>query len=123
MSSYVERVLDFLERHTVDPMIPKHLQEDIQWAIDIISANKLYAGSMQGFRLQEEKPEVKAWTDLINLKNIPQNKKETERLKQFEGQKEDEQQNLRKKILQKKTNSTLGQGDQRNSQRKGGKGG
>jgi hypothetical protein len=29
MSSYVERVLDFLEKHTVDPMIPKHLQEDI----------------------------------------------------------------------------------------------
>lgn len=85
MSSYVERVLDFLEKHTVDPQIPKHLQEDIQWAIDIISANKLYAGSMQGFRLQEDKPEVKAWTDLINLKNIPQNKKETERLKQFEG--------------------------------------
>jgi len=40
---------------------------------------------MQGFRLQEDKPEVKAWTDLINLKNIPQNKKEAERLKQFEG--------------------------------------
>ena len=77
---------------------------------------------MQGFRLQEEKPEVKAWTDLISLKNIPQNKKETERLKQFEGQKEDEHLNLRKKILQKKSTTTLG-GDQRNSQGKGGKAG
>lgn len=46
MSSYVERVIDFLEKHTVNVEVPKHLQEDIQWAIDIISANKLYSGSM-----------------------------------------------------------------------------
>lgn len=81
MSSYVERVIDFLEKHTVNPEVPKHLQEDIQWAIDIISSNKLYAGSFEGFRLQEDRPEVKAWTDLISLKNIPVNKKEQERLK------------------------------------------
>jgi len=29
MSSYVERVIDFLEKNTVNPEIPKHLQEDI----------------------------------------------------------------------------------------------
>lgn len=29
MSSYVERVIDFLEVNTVNPEIPKHLQEDI----------------------------------------------------------------------------------------------
>jgi len=29
MSSYVERVIDFLEKHTVNPEVPKHLQEDI----------------------------------------------------------------------------------------------
>jgi hypothetical protein len=81
MSSYVERVIDFLEKHTVNPEIPKHLQEDIQWAIDIISSNKLYAGSFEGFKLQEERPEVKAWCELISLKNIPINKKEQERLK------------------------------------------
>ena len=51
MSSYVERVIDFLEKHTVNPEVPKHMQEDIQWAIDIISTNKLYAGSFEGFRL------------------------------------------------------------------------
>lgn len=51
MSSYVERVIDFLEKHTVNPEVPKHLQEDIQWAIDIISSNKLYAGSFEGFKL------------------------------------------------------------------------
>jgi len=84
MSSYVERVLDFLEKHTVNPEIPKHLQEDIQWAIDVISANKLYAGSFEGFKLTEDRAEVKAWTELIGLKNIPVSKKEVERLKAFE---------------------------------------
>ena len=29
MSSYVERVIDFLEKHTINPEVPKHLQEDI----------------------------------------------------------------------------------------------
>ncbi len=29
MASYVERVIDFLEKHTVNPEVPKHLQEDI----------------------------------------------------------------------------------------------
>ena len=85
MSSYVERVIDFLEKHTVNPEIPKHLQEDIQWAIDIISSNKLYAGGFDGFKLSEDRPEVKAWTDLIGLKNITVCKKELERLKQFDN--------------------------------------
>ena len=51
MSSYVERVLDFMERMVSNPEVPKHLQEDFCWAIEKISANKLYEGSMQGFRL------------------------------------------------------------------------
>jgi hypothetical protein len=58
---------------------------------------------MQGFRLQEDKQEVKAWTDLISLRNIPVNKNEMERLKQFEGLKDNEEQLARKKILQKKS--------------------
>jgi len=41
-------------------------------------------GSFEGFKLSEERPEIKAWTDLINLKNIPVNKIEMSRLKQFE---------------------------------------
>lgn len=64
--------------------MPKNLQEDIQWAIDVISSNKLYAGGFGGFKLSEERPEVKAWTDLISLKNIPCSKKEIERLKHYE---------------------------------------
>ena len=102
MSSYVERVIDFLEKHQVNPEVPKHLQEDIKWAIDVISSNKLYAGGFAGFKLSEDRPEVKAWTDLIYLKNIPVSRKEIERLKQFEhieGQKDKKGQ---KKAMQKK---------------------
>jgi hypothetical protein len=46
MASYVERVIDFMERMTNNPDLPKMLIEDIQWAIDVISANKLYTGNM-----------------------------------------------------------------------------
>lgn len=105
MSSYVERVVDFLEKHTVNPEIPKHLQEDIQWAIDIISANKLYAGSFEGFRLQEDRPEVKVWTDMISLKNIPVNKKEQERLKQFEQQQHEDAQLAKRRVALQKQKS------------------
>jgi len=55
---------------------------------------------MQGFRLQEERAEVKAWTDMIALRSIPVNKKEVDRLRAFEAQKEEEQ-NQRKKRLAK----------------------
>jgi hypothetical protein len=75
MSSHVEKVLDFLEKHTVHPAIPKQLQEDIEWAIDIISANKLYSGN-SAIKLDETRPEIKAWMEVINLKNIPVNNEE-----------------------------------------------
>ena len=67
MASYVERVIDFFERLTKNSEIEKTLREDVEWAIDIISANKLYQGGFEGFKLQEDKPEIKAWTDLITL--------------------------------------------------------
>lgn len=47
----------------------------------MISANKLYVGSFEGFKLSEERLEIKAWTDLISLTNIPINKLELSRLK------------------------------------------
>lgn len=84
MASYVERVLDFLERLCKNEEIEKILKEDVEWAVDVISANKLYMGGFEGFKLQEDKSEVKAWTDLINLKNIPTNMLEQERLKKYE---------------------------------------
>lgn len=46
MASHVERIIDFLERQAVNPDIPKMLMEDIEWAIDVISANKLYTGTL-----------------------------------------------------------------------------
>jgi hypothetical protein len=55
---------------------------------------------MQGFRLQEDRLEVKAWTDMIAMRSIPINKKEVERLRAFEVQKEEEA-NQRKKRLSK----------------------
>ena len=84
MASYVERVLDFLERLTKNTEIEKTLREDVEWAIDVISANKLYQGGFEGFKLQEDRQEVKAWTDMIGLKTIPFNVEEIERLKQYE---------------------------------------
>ncbi len=42
MASYVERVLDFLERVAKNENVDKTLKEDVEWAIDMISANKLY---------------------------------------------------------------------------------
>lgn len=84
MASYVERVLDFFERLTKNSEIEKSLREDVEWAIDVISANKLYQGGFEGFKLQEEKVEIRAWTDLIRLKALPYSLAESDRLKEFE---------------------------------------
>jgi len=65
MASYVERVLDFMERVTKIPEIEKQIREDVEWAIETISANKLYSGGLDGFQLNESLPEVKAWKDMI----------------------------------------------------------
>lgn len=90
MASYVERVLEYMERNVINMELPKTLQEDLQWAIDIITANKLYTGN-QGLKLQEDRPEVKAWVDLIAMKAIPINKQEVERLKALEVAKAQEE--------------------------------
>ena len=84
MASHVERVLDYMEKLIVNPDIPKELQEDLQWAVDTISLNKLYKGGMEGFKLQENLDEVKAWTDMIYLRNIAKNKDEESRLRMME---------------------------------------
>ena len=48
---YIERVLDFFERQAVNPAIPKQLQEDLEWAYDIIASNNLYSKDIEGFKL------------------------------------------------------------------------
>lgn len=84
MASYVERVIDFLERQSNNNDLPKMLVEDIQWAIDVISANKLYTGNLDSINFNTMRSEINAWTDKISLKNIPVNIKEMERLKEYE---------------------------------------
>jgi len=50
----------------------KVLLEDIEWAIEVISANKLYSGNLDNIsNYNKDRPEIKAWTDQISLKSIP----------------------------------------------------
>lgn len=60
------------------------LMEDIEWAIEVISANKLYTGSMSMINFNRQRPEIEAWLDQIDLKNIPKNINEMERLREYE---------------------------------------
>ena len=104
MASYVERIIDFLERQVANPEIPKMLMEDIEWAIEVISANKLYTGSLDLINFNTQRPEIAAWLDKINLKNIPKNELEIERLKEFdELHRLENQKKGRKKIEKRKS--------------------
>ena len=85
----MEAVIEFLEKQTANNAVPKELQEDLQWVIDVISANKLYSGNVELFKLQEDRQEVKAWTDMIGLKNIPVSKRELKRLQDLQKQEQD----------------------------------
>jgi hypothetical protein len=58
MASYVERVLDFFERLAKNENVDKTLREDVEWAIDMISANKLYTGTLDSLGLYDQLPEV-----------------------------------------------------------------
>ena len=51
MPCNIERVLDFFEKHSSNSAIPKQLQEDLQWAYELISQNKLYSANIDGFKL------------------------------------------------------------------------
>jgi hypothetical protein len=84
MASYVERVLDFFERLSKNENVDKTLREDVEWAIEMISANKLYTGSIDSLGVQDKLAEVKAWKNLIYMKDIPINLMEAERIKPFQ---------------------------------------
>ena len=64
--------------------MPKMLLEDIDWAIEVISANKLYSGSLDNIKFNKERTEIKAWIDLINLDAVPISEEEKERLDEYE---------------------------------------
>jgi hypothetical protein len=84
MASYVERIIDFLEKLLENDAYPKIMLEDIEWAIEVISANKLKAGNMNIFKLDELRPEIRAWLQLISMDHIPLNIEEQKRLREFE---------------------------------------
>jgi hypothetical protein len=63
MASHVERLIDFLERCMTNQDLPKVLLEDIEWAIETISANKLYAGNLDNINFNKERAEIKSWID------------------------------------------------------------
>jgi hypothetical protein len=46
MASHVERVTELLDRLAENSDVPKTLQEDVIWAYDIITTNKLYSGNL-----------------------------------------------------------------------------
>ena len=131
MASYVERVLDFLERLSKNEEIDKILREDVEWAVEVITANKLYQGGFDGFNIQEDRPEIKVWMDIINMRQIPFNLVEQERLKQYEEKKNDKkdpkgiqvkpayiernqngEQNGHHPVKKKKEDSTMNLGDE-----------
>ena len=64
--------------------MPKVLLEDIEWAIEVISANKLYSGNLDNIKFNKDRPEIKTWIDIINLNSIPINLEEQERLSFYE---------------------------------------
>ena len=84
MASHIERLIDYLERQVESNDMPKMLIEDIQWAIDTISANKLYSGNLDNIKFNLDRPEIKAWMDVINLSVIPTSEEEKERLEEYE---------------------------------------
>jgi hypothetical protein len=46
------------------------LIEDIEWAIDIVSENKLYAGNLLQQPLDLNRPEIRFQMDRIKMANI-----------------------------------------------------
>lgn len=65
--------------------MPKIIVEDIEWAVEVISGNRLYSGNMDSLSSFEiNKPEIKAWLDHISMKQIPKNHEEIMRLQEYE---------------------------------------
>ena len=52
------------------------LIEDIEWAVEVISKNKLYAAGYDNIKYSKDRPELWAWLNMINLTCIPVNNAE-----------------------------------------------
>ena len=105
MASYVEKLIDLLEKQAALPedVMPKMLREDIEWAIELIGSNKLYTGSKDVYEAFDvKKPEIKAWIDTVKLNNVPKSEADIERLKDLEEiHALRQQKKVNKKLLEK----------------------
>jgi hypothetical protein len=99
MASHVERIIDFLDRQAANQDLPKTLLEDIEWAIEVISANKLYTGNLSIINFNKQREEIQAWLDKIDLNSLPKNHGEMERLKYYEELHKQESQKKTKKLI------------------------
>ena len=86
----------------VNEVLPKNLREDIEWAVEVISSNKLYNGNLHTIDYDEGRPEISVWTKMISGENIPINKEEMKRLKEFEDLHNLDNQRKNKRIPEKK---------------------
>lgn len=59
--------MDFIEKQSKNPKVPKYLQEDLTWAYEAISSGKLYKGGINELKIKSDRPEVKAWMNMITL--------------------------------------------------------
>ena len=59
-----------------DQNLPVMLIEDIEWAVEVISKNKLYGAGLDQVKYSKDRPELWAWLNMINLKTIPTSLKE-----------------------------------------------
>ena len=60
MTTNVERLIEFLELLMENTKLPAMLIEDIEWAIEVISKNKLYTGGLDNAKYNTERSEIQA---------------------------------------------------------------
>jgi hypothetical protein len=68
MESHIERLINYLDKLLENQNLPKMLHEDIEWAVEVISENKLYSGQLGVNKYNKGREEIAAWLDKINLK-------------------------------------------------------
>ena len=72
--------METIENWSKHAKVPKTLKEDILWAYEIISQNKLYKEELDNYKLSKDRDEVKVWLDMINLNNLPRSKLDIDNL-------------------------------------------
>lgn len=102
MASYVERIIDFFEKQVANEDLPKTLREDLEWAAGVISANKLYQGNLSNINFDERRPEIKAWLEMISMKQMPVNIEEMQHRGEYEALHKADNQKFKKRPTERK---------------------